>query len=179
MEYLNEKLVKEEKKARSSMKAGKLAANLWMIVFFASLILLFAGKKTIVLCIISFLMIGFGQMGYDKAKKTFDLLQNYKLYSEKLQGKGKVSIDEMSALVWQETNAVLKNLDEMIRMGYITRVQSNGFYGRIAYIHDTAIELNDGSKNMMAVTCSACGGVTHVPKDCACVCESCGSKIEA
>lgn len=179
MDYNNELLTKEEANAAKSMKGAKTVVTLWGIVFFASLIFVLAGGVGIPTGIIALVFIGIFQNTYNQSKKKYDLIQSYKLYYEKLVGKSRVSVDELAALVWQETGVVQKNLEEMIRLGYISKVLSSGSHGRIAYIHDTAIQIvADADKTLVAVTCSACGGITQIPADSTGTCDYCGSKIE-
>jgi len=179
MDYNNPQLTKDEKDSANSMKGAKVLVTILGILFFISLLIAIGGGNGIPSAVITLILMTIFQNTYNQSKKKYDLIQSYKLYYEKLNGKNRVFVDELATLVFQEIGVVQKNLEGMIKLGYISKVLSSGNHGRIVYIHETAIQtVADTEKTFVAVTCPACSGITQIPVGTVGVCDFCGSKIE-
>lgn len=179
MDLLKQKLEEDEKKAKKDLKSAAVLRTLYIVVFSASLLLIFLAGAGIPICIGCLFMLGIVQANYNKYKKSIALIQDYRLYAKTIADKQSVTAEELSTMVCQPMHVILANLKEMIQKGYILKVEKRADYYRYAYIENTAIRLPDAQPRVMVqVTCDACGGVTEIPKGESGKCVYCDSKIQ-
>jgi len=180
MNQIDSFILKEEAKTAKSMKGAKVVITLNVLLFILSMFIIAIGGSAIGGVIFSLTFIVIYSSISDQSKKKFDLIQTYKLYGVRLSGRSIVNIHELATLVMKPDDEVKKNIEEMIRLGYISRVVSDDQYERIAYIGYTGVQLQARpQKPLVAVTCSACGGITQIPAGTRGICDYCDSEIRS
>ena len=161
---------------------GGFCSVVFLVCWIALTISLFEGKGNLIVVIIFFLLIGASRIHYNKGIALKNLIKNYETYSLRLSGRLFVTLDELAVIVEQDPVLVQKNIEEMIKKGYINKIEAPDGK-RIVYIQNTGIELIEDApnnvQNCVAVKCEACGGVSEIPAGESGICEYCGSNIHS